>query len=82
MGIDNFQKTVLQELAKSFKRDSNTFISNDEVAGRLGKSPEEVRLCMEELSNSGYLEITDASSYSEKRCMAKRLTYQGWKIVD
>jgi Mn-dependent DtxR family transcriptional regulator len=80
--IDDRQK-ILQALANFFKNNPNSCTGDSEISEALEINIHKVRVCFQELSKQGYIEVLDGADHTtEERSIVIRLTSKGWVFVD
>ena len=79
--IDDCKK-ILQALATFFNSNPNKGTGDSEISQALKINIHKVRVCLQELSKQGYIELRNADSLAGERWIVIKLTSQGWISVD
>jgi DNA-binding MarR family transcriptional regulator len=79
--IDDCRK-ILQALAAFFKDNPNSGTGDSEISEALKINIHKVRVCLQELSKQGYIELRNADSLAGKYWIVIGLTSQGWVSVN
>jgi DNA-binding MarR family transcriptional regulator len=76
-------KSILQALADFFNNNSNSGTGDSEISEALGINIHKVRVCFQELSKQGYIEVLDGADHQTgERLIVIGLTSEGWVYVD
>lgn len=82
ISIINDCKKILQALAAFFKDNPKQGTGDSEISQALELNIHKVRVCLQELSKQGYIELRDATTLKQKRLIVIELTSQGWISIN